>query len=313
MAATTPLLFRALHHLAKSGFEPEADSAFVLSRATNWCEPLARGTRHLGFRFARSRLEYSVKVGCAQRVGWLIDRGGVEARVWDGEGGAPRWKLALFDKPPIRGEMFTVGGAVHFVEWPTSMQHDIAHEMLVSKVGGSPHNGFVMPLPGLESGFGPQIEGPLAAWRAANPGALVANVNSRGDLTDADFAHLAGIKALRMNNCRGPALTDAAFAHLGGLHTLQMSWCSPAITDAAFVHLRGLRSLWITGNDQPAITDAAFLHLRGIQMLDMSFCAQGTITGATLGQLRGVRLLVMRGCSPAAIAAASVLGLPVVQ
>ena len=103
-STTTPLLFRALHHLADSGFTPEADSAFALTRATCWSEPIARGTRHLNCRFGRSRLEYTVRVGCRQRMGWLVDRGGVEARVWDEEGGAPRWKLALFDRPPVEGE-----------------------------------------------------------------------------------------------------------------------------------------------------------------------------------------------------------------
>jgi hypothetical protein len=80
-STTTPHLFRALHHLAESGYTPEADSAFALCRATCWSEPIARGTRHLDFRHARSRLEYNVRVGCRQRMGWLVDRGGVEARV----------------------------------------------------------------------------------------------------------------------------------------------------------------------------------------------------------------------------------------
>lgn len=61
---------------------------------------------------------------------------------------------------------------------------------------------FVMPLD--EAGkpyFGPKIEGPLDAWRSDHPDALVANVSRRKDLTDADFAHLAGIKALDMTMC----------------------------------------------------------------------------------------------------------------
>ena len=77
MAASTttpPLLFRALYHLADSGFAPEADSAFTLCRATCWSEPIARGARHLDFRHGRSRVEYNVRVGCRQRMGWLIDR-----------------------------------------------------------------------------------------------------------------------------------------------------------------------------------------------------------------------------------------------
>jgi hypothetical protein len=70
-STTTPFLFRALHHLADSGFAPEADSAFTLCRTACWSEPVACGARHLDFRHARSRPEYNVRLGCRQRMGWL--------------------------------------------------------------------------------------------------------------------------------------------------------------------------------------------------------------------------------------------------
>ena len=301
MTAPTPLLFRALHHLADSGFGAEADSAFALCRATLWSEPIARGTRHLDFRFARSRLEDTVRMGCRQRMGWLVDRGGVEARVWEEVGAEPRWKLALFDVPS------SLKMGVHWPVWPAPASHALAREMLIHKVGGVPHGGFLhLKL----YDFGPAIVGPLAAWRAANPGALVANVGFRDDLTDADFVHLAGIMALNMSYCTNPGLTDASLVHLRGLHTLNMMGCTQ-LTDGAFAHLHGLHSLWMSFCSQTAITDAAFLHLRGIQVLIMSDCNQATITGATLAHLRGARALYMNGCSLAAIAAARLLGLPV--
>ena len=311
---TTPSLFRALHHLADSGFAPEADSAFSLCRATCWCEPIARGARHLDFRHARSRVEYNVRVGCRQRMGWLIDRGGVEARVWDEEGGdAPRWKLALFDRPPVVGEFYFDRLRAHWPVWPAPALLTLAREMLISKVGGAPHGGFVMPpTVGPDYGFCPRIVGPLAAWRAAHPNALVANVCGRIDLIDADFVHLVGIKALRMSSCTNPGLTDAAFVHLRGLHTLWMWGCNQtSITDAAFAHLHGLHTLRIVFCNQSTITDTAFTHLRGIQVLNMGGCNQATITGATFALLRGVRALYLSGCSTAAIAAARALGLPV--
>ena len=311
--ATTPLLFRALHHLAESGYEPKTDSAFVLCRATNWSEPIARGTRHLDFIDFRSRLEYNVRVGCRQRMGWLVDRGGVEARVWDEEEGPPRWKLALFDVPRVQGEHFSPERHARWPVWPTPASHALAREMLIRKVGGAPHGGFVMPpkFPP-EWGFGPPIVGPLAAWRAANPGALVANVWRRFDLVDADVVHLVGIKALQMSFCTNPGLTDAAFMHLHGLHTLWMSGCTqPSITDGAFAHLHGLRDLQMNACFQRTITDAAFMHLRGIQLLDMTTCFQSSITGATFNFLRGVKRLDMSGCSDAAIEAAFSLNLPV--
>ena len=308
---TTPALFRALHHLAGSGYTPEADSAFTLCRATCWSEPIARGARHLDFRFGRSRVEYNVRVGCRQRMGWLIDRGGVEARVWDEEGGAPRWKLALFDRPPEEDEGYFDELHTHWPLLPAPALHARAREMLISKVGGAPHGGFVMP-PMLypDHGFGPRIVGPLAAWRAAHPDTLVASVRGRADLTDVDFVHLAGIKALCMGGCTNPGLTDAAFVHLRGLHTLRMFGCNQAsITDVAYAHLHGLHTLYMVGCNQSTITDAAFTHLRGIQVLNMQGCKQATITGATFAHLRGVRALYRKSCSPAASAAARALRL----
>ena len=293
---------------------PEADSAFALTRATCWSEPIARGARHLDFRFERSRLEYNVRVGCRQRMGWLIDRGGVEARVWDEEGSESWWKLALFDRSPVEGELFFEELCAHWPVWPAPISHAPAREMLIQKVGSAPHGGFVMsPVVGPDWGFGPRIVGPLAAWRAANPDALVANVRVRADLTDADFVHLAGIKALDMRYCTNPGLTDAAFVHLRGLHTLLMWGCNQAsITDAAFAHLHGLHTFSMGDCNQSTITDAAFTHLRGIQVLSMWSCNQATITGATFAHLRGVRALYMHYCFPAVISAARVLGLPVV-
>ena len=310
---TTPPLFRALHHLAESGYEPEADSAFALSRATCWSEPIARGTRHLDFLERRTRLEYNVRTGNMQRMGWLVDRGGVEARVWDEEGGESWWKLALFDtpRPEDTDEDYVRAAPRLWPVWPVPTSFAHARKMLIRKVGGAPHDGFVQPpIFSPEWGAGPRIEGPLAAWRAANPDALVANVQGRDDLVDADFVHLAGIKLLRMDDCTNPGLTDAAFVHLRGLHTLLMGSCNQAsITDAAFANLHGLHTLSIVFCDQPTITDATFLQLRGIQ--ELYLCNQATITGMTLPSIRGVRILGMLGCGMHAIATAREMHLPV--
>ena len=174
---------------------------------------------------------------------------------------------------------------------------------------------FVMPMNehgGLN--FGPVIVGSLAAWRAANPSALVASVEGREDLTDADFVHLRGLRGLDMSRCSQATITDAAFAHLRGIHTLDMSYQKGItdaafvhlrgihtlimhkcrhITDAAFVHLRGIHTLNMSWCNQESITDAAFEHLRGIHTLDMSFCCQESITGASFVHLRGIHTLNM--------------------
>jgi len=89
--------------------------------------------------------------------------------------------------------------------------------------------------------FGPPIVGPLSVWRAANPTALVANINGRRDLCDADFAHLKGIKVLSMVDCDQPAITDVAFGYLAGIHTLRMWGCAQTktgIDGPAFAEMR---------------------------------------------------------------------------
>jgi hypothetical protein len=52
-------------------------------------------------------------------------------------------------------------------------------------------------------------------------------------ITDAAFAHLAGIHTLDMSWCRQATITDVAFAHLAGIHTLNMRFCSTASITAA--------------------------------------------------------------------------------
>jgi len=175
------------------------------------------------------------------------------------------------------------------------------------------------PTQPLLSGFGPRIEGSLAEWRAANPTALEANVAGRHDLTDTDFAHLAGIKALNMAHTRG--LTDAAFVHLRGIHTLSMYDC-PWVSDMAFWWLRGIHTLymwdchqitgygfqWLCGihslyiNNCSGVQDAAFVHLRGINMLAMIGCQQ--ITDAGLAHLKGISTLAMNECTQKGITVA---------
>ena len=85
-----------------------------------------------------------------------------------------------------------------------------------------------------------RITGSLAAWRACVPGARTANVEGRRNLTDADFAHLAGVKTLKMGQCS--RITDAGLEHLRGIHMLQMWHCS-GITDAGLAHIRGIHTL----------------------------------------------------------------------
>ncbi len=206
------------------------------------------------------------------------------------------------------GEALAAGQRELLTKAPTALPQVLRFVQQLAGAGGSPAppEDFVMPTKNGQPDFGPVIEGPLAAWRAANPGALVANVSWRRNLTDADFVHFRGLLALNMSGCTNTAIadaiTDAAFAHLRGINTLYMSGCNQAsITDAAFAHLRGIHTLNMRLCNQDGITDTAFEHLRGIHTLDMSFCSQASITDAAFVHLRGIHTLDMSFCSQASI------------
>lgn len=289
-------LARALTLAADAGFDAEAHSGTHLCAATRHSAPLARATHLVSYAHGRCPLEYCIKIANQHRAAWLMDRCGAQALAWDPppahQSEPPRWRLQLFEVPPLDGDFYFELRRAHWPLWPAPEGAALARAMLAEKAGGAPHGGFVMP-PQVEPehGFGPRIVGPIEAWRAANPSALAANVWGRADLADDDFAHFTGVRALWMSDCNQAAVTDAAFVHLRGIHTLDMRFC-----------------------DQATITVAALTHLRGIHTLDMRDCykvGSGEGLGVAFAGLRGVRLLLMRGCSDAVIAAARVAGLPV--
>ena len=184
------------------------------------------------------------------------------------------------------------------------------------------------------------IRGDLARWRACFPRARVANVSGRRDLSDADFAHLAGLHTLDMSWCRSPRLTDAALALAGpGLRVLNMRHCKqPSITGAAFAHLRSLHTLHMDGCTQlgdaalarlvapgdgsggslrvltmrsvKGVTDAGLQPLRALHTLDMQGCSQEGITDAAFAPLRAtlVRLNISE-CRQATLTDGALAGL----
>ena len=52
-------------------------------------------------------------------------------------------------------------------------------------------------------------------------------------ITDAAFAHLAGIYSLDMSFCSRETITPAAIAHLRGIVWLNAHGCAPAVVAAA--------------------------------------------------------------------------------
>ncbi len=115
------------------------------------------------------------------------------------------------------------------------------------------------------AGLPARIEGPLGAWRAANPGACVANVMGRADIADDDLKYLAGIERVDLRGCK--RITDFGLYHLRGVQILNAGNC-PLITDGGLAHLRGVRELRL--RDCAAVTGAGFAHLAGkCQLLDV--------------------------------------------
>ena len=109
-----------------------------------------------------------------------------------------------------------------------------------------------------------------------------------------------------MGGCDQDTITDAAFAHLAGVHTLDVAGCYQAgLTDAAFSHLRGVHTLDMSSCVQAGVTDAAFAHLASVRELTVCYCS-AAVTGAGFAGLGGgaARLTVSdKGLRDAAMAA----------
>ena len=134
-----------------------------------------------------------------------------------------------------------------------------------------------------------------ARWRRAFPAATSLSVFGNWWLCDADCLILRrGLLFLDMGDCTQATITDAAFAHLAGIPLLFMRGCyQTTITDAAFAHLRGIHMLDMSGCTQATITDAAFGHLAGVHTLDMRGCTQATISAECRARLRQAGIPVL--------------------
>ncbi len=113
-----------------------------------------------------------------------------------------------------------------------------------------------------------RITGSVHGWRASFPRARAASVRGRADLRDADFAALRGLRVVDASGVapagRAGAVSDAAFAHLAGVRELDMSFNnSPRVTGLALEYVAGVRAINLSFCSQREIRDADFVHLRG--------------------------------------------------
>jgi len=195
-----------------------------------------------------------------------------------------KWKWWLLE-PPLPGSSTPYEG------WLNCLA-------LLYKAGsGAPFNGF--QLSRTEDGLidlegmltqAPAIEGDLREWRERHPGALVANLAGRDDLTDANLVHLKGVLVVCLMGC--PLITDIGLGHLSGAHTLVLA-ILPGITDAAFSKHTDLHTLIIA---QCPITSAAFIrHLGGLHTLDLDSCH--SVTDEAFLHLPSLHTLSVRMCA----------------
>ena len=139
--------------------------------------------------------------------------------------------------------------------------------------------------------FGRAIEDDLAAWRAAHPGARVANLLDR-ELSAADLGALRGVRGLRLIGCT-LAPPTATFAPLAGLQALEIRHRhgdDPGL-GAALAPLAGsLRSL--TVRFAANLSDGDLAPLAGLEELELVSCSRmtGECLGALGGRLRALRV-----------------------
>jgi hypothetical protein len=285
--------------LASLGGWLEMEGGAALCRPVRNAPARLQGVAGVAHRARRSRLEFHVKAGNAGEVARLMDEGGEEAwlgwapaappRMEGGSGGGGGGDGGVWRARRMRWQLFDLPCEAAQHDWPVwpPKGHDAAAEVLRLRAPEGRH--WPISING-RTHFGPFIDGPLAAWRAANPDAEAANVVAGRDRKAAEYVHLAGVKVLNIL-ARGQFFTDAVLAHLAGIHTLHMRWCE-GISGAGLAPLVGIHTLDMS--ECRGITDAGLAHLAGIHTLNMESCTR--ITDAGLAHLAGIHTLDMRGC-----------------
>jgi hypothetical protein len=118
--------------------------------------------------------------------------------------------------------------------------------------------------------------------------------------TDADLAHFAGLRHLKLQYLGGGGITDAGLEHLKNLTDLRLLilWGNP-ISGAGLKHLRSLGKLRHLDLNNSAVSDDQLTHLKyltGLERIDLANNPQ--LTGSFLqhvAELPNLRELVLRG------------------
>lgn len=101
-------------------------------------------------------------------------------------------------------------------------------------------------------------------------GILQLDISLCKQLTNKFFASLHGIHTLIMRGCSND-ISDAAFAHLAGITVLDISENSqPGITDVAFSHIAGIEELNLSNCNLESLTEGVLAHLTSVGTLNTS-------------------------------------------
>ena len=155
------------------------------------------------------------------------------------------------------------------------------------------------------------LPGSIASWRACFPNARSVSLRYKGDLTDADLAHIAGLKTVDLYGAEVKLVTTAGYKALTSATTIDVSHVA-SLKSTAFLSFGNVETLRMAWCRQATVGDGAFAHLRSIRNLDMSLCWQDSFTDAGLRNLarRGtLKCLKMGGCTQKTITDHGVSGI----
>jgi hypothetical protein len=87
-------------------------------------------------------------------------------------------------------------------------------------------------------------------------------------VTDAEMAHLSGLKSLTDLSLYNSTVTDASLVHLSKMTNLrELGLGKTAVTDAGLLHLSRMTNLESLDLSGTAVTDAGLVHLSGFTVL----------------------------------------------
>lgn len=196
-------------------------------------------------------------------------------------------------------------GVCSFLATPDACHLRAAAPLLSTCVAGYAWDDLTCPVP-FQS---------MDMWRKCFPRACGANVmlptlphpsitsSDVGDAAvaphDVIFERFKGLRRLRVDGVNGYVISDAAFAHLAGIVELEMSkWGNIALlTDEGLKHLAGISKLNVTETYSVHISPEGFRHLSGIRSLQVVASVWSRFDSRSVWKMTDDALFHLRGVS----------------